>query len=141
MTPSQTSGVEALARPTKETEGLSATPMMSVQSAPMAYGQQDFLCQAEGEQGHAVLDLLELIAAFVDVETVGDVPVLDDGAGDELGEHDDVSTEINDVMLRFHIPAVDVDGVGKCLEGVEADAQRQYADALNGRQNRCRRWH
>ena len=85
-------------------------------------GQQDFLCQAESEQGHAVLDLLELIAAFVDVETVGDVPVLDDGAGDELGEHDDVSTEINDVMLRFHIPAVDVDGVGKCLEGVEADA-------------------
>ena len=36
-------------------------------------------------------------------------------------------------MLRFHIPAVDVDGVGKCLEGVEADAERQYADALNGR--------
>ena len=96
-------------------------------------GQQDFLCQAEGEQGHAVLDLLELTAAFVDVETVGDVPVLDDGAGDELGEHDDVSTEIDDVMLRFHIPAVDVDGVGKGLEGVEADAQRQYADALNGR--------
>ena len=28
-------------------------------------GQQDFLCQAESEQGHAVLDLLELIAAFV----------------------------------------------------------------------------
>ena len=67
------------------------------------------------------------------METVGDIPVLDDGAGDELGEHDDVSTEINDVMLCFHIPAVDVDGVGKCLEGVEADAQRQYANALNGR--------
>ena len=67
------------------------------------------------------------------METVGDVPVLDDGAGDELGEHDDVSTKINDVMLRFYIPAVDVDGVGKCLEGVEADAQRQYADALNWR--------
>ena len=32
MTPSQTSGVDALARPTKVVEGLSAMPMISVQS-------------------------------------------------------------------------------------------------------------
>ena len=53
MTPSQTSGVEALARPTKETEGLSATP-----EGADGVGQQDFLRQTEGEEGHALLDLL-----------------------------------------------------------------------------------
>ncbi len=45
MTPSQTSGVEALARPTKEMEGLSATPMMSVQRAPMASASSTFLAR------------------------------------------------------------------------------------------------
>ena len=45
MTPSQTSGVEALARPTKETEGLSATPMMSVQRAPTASASSTFFAR------------------------------------------------------------------------------------------------
>ena len=73
---------------------------------------------------------------LVDVQLVGDVPVLDDGPRDELREHDHISAEIDDVALGFYIPAVDVDGVGKGLEGVEADAQRQGADALNGRKIR-----
>ena len=42
MTPSQTSGVDALARPTKVVEGLSAMPMISVQSAD-GIRQQDLL--------------------------------------------------------------------------------------------------
>ena len=67
------------------------------------------------------------------MEAVGDVPVLDDGACDELGEHDDVSAEVDDVVLGLYVPAVDVDGVGEGLEGVEADAQRQHADARDGR--------
>ena len=68
---------------------------------------------------------------LVDVQLVGDVPVLDDGPRDQLREHDHISAEINDVALSLYIPAVDVDGVGKGLEGVEADAQRQRADALD----------
>ena len=60
------------------------------------------------------------------------VPVLDDGARDELGEHDDIRAEINDVVLRLYVPAVDVDGIGERLERIEADAQRQGADALDG---------
>lgn len=67
---------------------------------------------------------------LVDVQLVGDVPVLDDRPRDELREHDHISAEINDVALGFYIPAVDIDGVGKGLEGVKADAQRQSADAL-----------
>ena len=65
------------------------------------------------------------------VQLVGDIAVFDDGARDELREHDHVGAEVDDIALRLHIPAVDVDGVGQGLEGVEADAQRQGADALD----------
>ena len=133
MTPSQTSGVDALARPTKVVEGLSAMPMMSVQSAPMASASRTFFARPKVNRVMPSSICLQAVAALVDVQLGRDVPVLDDGARDELGEHDDISAEINDVVLRFYIPAVDVDGVGKGLEGIEADAQRQDADALNGR--------
>ena len=98
-----------------------------------AYGvcQQHLFGKTKGEQGHALFDLLEVIAVVVDVELVGDVPVFHDGSGDELGEHDHIGTEVDDVPLCLHIPAVDVDGIGKGLEGIEADAQRQGADALD----------
>ncbi len=68
---------------------------------------------------------------LVDVQLVGDVPVLHDGARNELREHDHIGTKVDDVALGLHVPAVDVDGVGEGLEGVEADAQRQGADALD----------
>ena len=96
--------------------------------------QQDFLRQTEGEQGHALLDLPEAVAMFVDMQLSRDIAVFDDGACDELREHDHIGPKINDVVLGLHIPAVDINGVGKGLEGVEADAQRQGADALNGRE-------
>ena len=64
-----------------------------------------------------------------------DIPILDDGARDELGEHDNISAEVDDVVLSLYLPAVDINGVGKGLEGIKADAQRQDADALNGRKS------
>ena len=94
--------------------------------------QQDFFGEAEREQGHAILDLLEVVAAMSHMQLGRHVPVLDDGARDELGEHDDIRAEINDVVLRLYVPAVDVDGIGERLERIEADAQRQGADALDG---------
>ncbi len=84
MTPSQTSGVEALASPTNVVEGLSAMPMMSVQRAPMVSASRTF-GEAECEQGHAILDLLEVVAAMSHMQLGRHVPVLDDGACDELG--------------------------------------------------------
>ena len=62
------------------------------------------------------------------------IPVFYDGAGDELGEHDHIGAEIDDVVFGGNIPAVDVDGIAHGLEGVEADAQRQYADPFQVRQ-------
>ena len=66
------------------------------------------------------------------MQLVGYVPVFDDGAGDQLGEHNHICAKVDDVALGGHIPAVDVDGVGQGLEGVEADAQGQHLDALDG---------
>ena len=65
--------------------------------------QQDFFGEAEREQGHAILDLLEVVAAMRHMQLGRHVPVLDDGARDELGEHDDIRAEINDVVLRFYV--------------------------------------
>ena len=93
--------------------------------------QQHLFGKAEGEQGHALFDLLQAVAVPVYVQLAGDIAVFDDGARDELREHDHVGAEVDDIALRLHIPAVDVDGVGQGLEGVEADAQRQGADALD----------
>ena len=66
---------------------------------------------------------------LVDVQLGRDIPILDDGACDELGEHDNISAEVDDVVLSLYLPAVDINGVGKGLEGIKADAQRQDADA------------
>ena len=95
-------------------------------------GQQDLFGQAKGEDGHPLFDLGDVVAVLVDVQLGRHVPVFDDGAGDQLGEHDHIGPEVDDVLLRRHVMAVDVDGVGKGLEGVKADAQRQDADPLDG---------
>ena len=97
--------------------------------------QQDLFCQTEGKQGHAFLDLLQAVTMLVNVQLGRDIPILDDGARDKLGEHDNISAEVDDVVLSLYLPAVDINGVGKGLEGIKADAQRQDADALNGRKS------
>ena len=51
------------------------------------------------DRGHALFNLFEVIAVLVDVELVGDVPVLDNRPRDKLREHDHISAEINDVAL------------------------------------------
>lgn len=65
------------------------------------------------------------------VQLVRDIAVFHDGAGDQLREHDHIGTKVDDITLCLYIPAVNIDGVGKGLEGVKADAQRQSANALD----------
>lgn len=48
-----------------------------------------------------------------------------DGPGDELREIRDEQGDVEEVLLRGHPPAVDVDGVAHRLEGVERDTDRQ----------------
>ena len=51
--------------------------------------------------------------------------VLDDGAGDQLGEQRHIRAHVEDVFLVLDNAPVHVDGVGHGLEGVEADADGQ----------------
>lgn len=53
------------------------------------------------------------------------IPVLHDGAGDELREHCDVRAEADDVSLRPDLPPVYVYCVGHGLEGVERNTHRK----------------
>ncbi len=57
---------------------------------------------------------------MVDMQLGRDIPILDDGARDELGEHDNISAEVDDVVLSLYLPAVDINGIGKSLEGIES---------------------
>ncbi len=54
-----------------------------------------------------------------------DVVVFHDRAGDELREHRDVEREVDDVAVRLHLAAVDVDQIRHRLEGEERDADRK----------------
>ena len=59
------------------------------------------------------------------LELVEDVAGALDGAGHQLGEEGDEQGVVDEVLLRFHVFAVDVDGVAQGLEGVEGDAYGQ----------------
>ena len=50
------------------------------------------------------------------------VRITDDRTCNELGEHRDVEQELIEGVLNIGIPAVNVDGVGQRLEGVERNA-------------------
>ena len=49
-----------------------------------------------------------------------------DGAGHELREERDEGEEGDDVLGRLNLAAIDINGIGKCLEGVERDADGKY---------------
>ena len=60
--------------------------------------------------------------------------VLDDGAGDQLGEHGDEGAEVHHVALDRCVLPVHVDGIAHGLEGIERDADGQR-DAQLGQIN------
>ena len=64
--------------------------------------------------------------------------VLDDGSGDQLGEHGDEGAEVHHVALDRCVLPVHVDGIAHGLEGVEGnadgqgDAQQRDGDPAQG---------
>ena len=60
--------------------------------------------------------------------------VLDDGSGDQLGEHGDEGAEVHHVALDRCVLPVHVDGIAHGLEGIERDADGQR-DAQLGQIN------
>ena len=86
-------------------------------------GQQHLFGQTHGEHLHAGGELLRRVGAVVHL--VGQLLVLDDGAGDELGEQGDEGAEAHQVFGQLRVSPVDVHRVGHGLEGVEGDADGQ----------------
>ena len=54
-----------------------------------------------------------------------DIPIPDDGAGDELGEEGDIAGKVHEVVGGLAVIPIHVDEVGHRLEGVEGDADGQ----------------
>ena len=59
--------------------------------------------------------------------------VADDGTCDELGEQGHIRAEIDDILLRFRFPTIDINGVTHGLERIETDADRQRQVRLGER--------
>lgn len=51
--------------------------------------------------------------------------IADDRAGDELGEETHIHEEVEEIPLKADPPPVEVDDIGKDLEGIEADPDRK----------------
>src|SRR5207249_9194199 len=48
-----------------------------------------------------------------------------DGAGDELWKKRDISEKLDEIARRFHLSAINVNGITHRLEGVEGNTDRQ----------------
>ena len=99
----------------------------------LAHGvrNQDLFGQTKYEQADALFDLFQAVTIFVYMQLSSHVTVFHDGTCNQLGEHNHIRAEINDIVLSLHIPAVYVDGVAHGLEGVEADTQRQNSSRFH----------
>ena len=54
-----------------------------------------------------------------------DIMITDDRTGNQLREQGNVGSQLDEIGLCLHLPAIDVRQVGDGLEGVEGDANRQ----------------
>ena len=59
-------------------------------------------------------------------QLIGEKGELEDRAGDQVWEHRHETGKIDEVGHCFGLATIDVDGVAKCLERVETDAERQH---------------
>ena len=85
--------------------------------------QHQLFGKADDEAGHSAGVFVP--ALFASGQLSLDVPVLDDGARDELREQRDVQCEGQEDLLDADLAGVQVDDVREDLERVERDADRQ----------------
>src|SRR5262249_12859476 len=60
------------------------------------------------------------------LQLIGEKGELQDRPRNQMREHRHEAGKIDEVGHRFGLAAIDVDGVAKCLECVETDAERQH---------------
>ena len=86
-------------------------------------GDQHLFGETHTEDAHALGEVVERLTAVI--QLIGDVLIADDRAGDQLREQRYIGAEGDDVLLHRRFSAIDIDGVGHRLEGIEADTDRQ----------------
>ncbi len=60
------------------------------------------------------------------LQLIGKKRKLEDRPGNQMREHRHETGKIDEVGHCFGLATIDVDGVAKCLERVETDAERQH---------------
>lgn len=83
-------------------------------------GQKDFFSQAQYKTADACGKLGQ--AFRPEAKLFGNIPVADNGACDQLGEHGHISAEVYDIILYRSLSAVYINGVGHGLKGVKGDS-------------------
>ena len=84
-------------------------------------GEDDFFGESEQEKEGASCEVLGGFCAVA--ELFSEEGELEDGSGDEVGQHGGEAGEIDEVLHGCGVSAIDVDDVAEGLEGVEADAE------------------
>ena len=96
--------------------------------------EKDLLGKSKGEYCHSFFDLGKREAPLIYMQLGGYIAVFHNGSGNQLGEHNYVCAEIDDVFFRFRVSAIYIDGIRQRLKGVKADAERKNIDALYERE-------
>ena len=86
-------------------------------------GQQDLFRQAEAEERDAAREAGQRVLALLQLR--GDVGEAEDRAGDELREHRDEASKIDEVADRARLAPVHIDGVAHRVKRVEANTERK----------------
>ena len=86
-------------------------------------GQQHLLCQPPDKEHGAVSEFAKGLLSGM--QLLLNIRVSYDGACDQLWEHGHIQGKIHKILLRLHILAIYIYNIGKDLEGIERDPDRQ----------------
>ncbi len=90
---------------------------------PEGIGQDHFFRKAVAETFDTVSPFCQGRLALIDLGC--NIPVFDDGTRNELRKQGNIKQDLPEILLRIHIPPVNIDHVAHGLKGVEGNAERQ----------------
>jgi len=100
-------------------------------------GQKNLFGKADEEPHIAPVNILGAVTALI--QACGNIGIVDDGTGDQLGEEADIQQKVQKALLHAHFAAVHIYGIGQHLEGVEGDTNGQHRleEGIFGTQQGC----
>src|SRR4029077_18074660 len=97
---------------------------IAIGHASESIGKHHFLNQAAHNKNDAALHHNRRTATPV-LDLRDELPCSNDWTRDEVREKRDEQCVIDEVSNGLHLPPIDIDGVGKAGESIEADAYRE----------------